>query len=65
MYISELENFIKNNNIYIASSIEGKGVHIGRIKDISYDADGAIVINTDIDAKSCTTECYFDDKELI
>lgn len=48
------------DKLYVIASIEGKGAHVGRIKGLSYDADGIPVLEIDIDAVSCTTECYFD-----
>ena len=42
------------DRLYVIASIEGKGVHIGRIKGLSYDADCIPVIEIDIDAISCT-----------
>ena len=44
----------KNKDIYIISSIGNKGVHIGRIKNISLDANDDIVIETDIEKESET-----------
>lgn len=59
MKTSEIIKSIKNvDNLYIQASIEGVGVHIGRIKGLSYDADGDPILEVDIDAVSCTTENY-------
>ena len=63
MEIKELSKIIeeaKNNGAYVIASIEGVGVHVGRIKSVSLDADDCPVIEVDVDAKSCTSECYFD-----
>ena len=50
--LRELELFLLEHNVYILSSIEGKGVHVGRFKQISLDADGNPVIECDIDKES-------------
>ena len=63
MEIKELSKIIeesRDKGAYIIASIEGVGVHVGRIKGVSLDADDYPVIEVDIDAKSCTSECYFD-----
>lgn len=52
--LKEIEEFLKEHNVYIASSIEGKGLHIGRFKEIALDADGFPIIECDIDEASCT-----------
>lgn len=52
--LKEIEEFLKEHNVYISSSIEGKGLHIGRFKEIALDADGFPIIECDIDAMSCT-----------
>lgn len=44
------------DKLYVIASIGGKGTHIGRIKGLSYDADGIPILEVDIDAVSCTTE---------
>lgn len=46
--------FKKDQEVYIIASIENKGNHIGRIKNISLDADCDIVIEVDIDKESIT-----------
>ena len=53
--LKEIEEFLKEHNVYIASSIEGKGLHIGRFKEIALDADGFPIIECDIDEVSCTS----------
>lgn len=59
-YNKTIQELIKNNTynknqeVYIIASIEGKGNHIGRIKNISLDADDDVVIEVDIDEKSVT-----------
>lgn len=50
--LRELELFLLEHNVYILSSIEGKGIHVGRFKQISLDADGNPVIECDIDKES-------------
>lgn len=52
--LKEVKEFLNKHNVYIASSIEEKGTHIGRFKDIMLDADGYPVIICDIDKESCT-----------
>lgn len=59
-YNKTIQELIKNNTynknqeVYIIASIEGKGNHIGRIKNISLDADDDVIIEVDIDEKSVT-----------
>ena len=48
------EKMLKADNIYIISSIDDKGTHVGRFKRCSLDADGNLIIETDIDSVSCT-----------
>lgn len=48
------EKMLKADNIYIVSSIDNKGTHVGRFKKCSLDADGNLIIETDIDSVSCT-----------
>lgn len=52
--MKELESKLKELNVYVISSVEGKGSHIGRFKGFSEDANGDLVIETDIDKLSCT-----------
>ena len=52
--MDEVMKIIKDTNMYVCASIDGKGVHIGRIKDIGYDADGTPVLEIDIDKLSVT-----------
>lgn len=53
--IKKIDEWLCKNNVYIASSIDGKGVHIGRFIGLTLDVDGDLVIYTDIDSLSCTT----------
>lgn len=59
-YNKTIQELIKNNTynknqeVYIIASIEGKGNYIGRIKNISLDADDDVIIEVDIDEKSVT-----------
>lgn len=46
--------FKREQEVYVVSSIENKGNHIGRIKDISLDANCDVVIEVDIDKESIT-----------
>ena len=62
--MNEIMNFFKSTGAYAHVSIEGKGIHIGRIKGLGYDADGIPVLELDIDAVSCTTESYFDQSNI-
>ena len=48
------EKMLGVDNIYIVSSIDNKGTHVGRFKRCSLDADGNLIIETDIDSVSCT-----------
>ena len=48
------EKMLGADNIYIVSSIDNKGAHVGRFKKCSLDADGNLIIETDIDSVSCT-----------
>ena len=52
--LKEIEEYLKEHNVYISSSIENNGTHIGRFKGITLDADGFPIIECDIDAMSCT-----------
>ena len=47
--LSKLRSIIDNRNVYIMSTIDGKGCHIGKITGFSLDALDGIVIETDID----------------
>ena len=62
--MNEIMEKLTSAGAYACVSIEGKGVHIGRIKGIGYDADGVPVLELDIDAVSCTTESYFDQSNI-
>lgn len=48
------DTYINNREVYIMSTIDGKGCHIGRITGVSLDANDGIVIETDIDSVSAT-----------
>lgn len=52
--MKEIESKLKELNVYVISSVEGKGSHIGRFKGFSEDANGNLVIEVDIDMLSCT-----------
>ena len=52
--LRKFEEELKKYNTYIASSIEGKGTHIGRFRGLSLDANGDIIILCDIDKDSVT-----------
>ena len=45
---------MNNREVYIVSTIDGKGCHIGKITGVSLDANDGIVIETDIDSVSVT-----------
>lgn len=49
-----IEAILRKYNVYIISSVDGKGNHVGRLKGFSVDADGDLVIDADIDELSCT-----------
>ena len=53
--MKKIEEWLNKNNVYIISSIDDKGVHVGRFKGLSLDANDDLVIDTDIDSLSCTT----------
>lgn len=53
--MNEIETKLREHNVYIISSVEGKGNHIGRFKGFAVDADGDLIIETDIDELSCTS----------
>lgn len=50
----ELEQKLKEYDVYILSSVGGKGHHVGRFKGISVDANGDLIIDADIDEYSIT-----------
>jgi len=50
----EIENKLREKNIYIVASVEGKGNYVGRFNGFGCDADGDLIIWTDIDEVSCT-----------
>lgn len=52
--LKELEKSLKKSGAYVASSVGGKGTHIGRFIGLSLDANGDIIILCDIDKKSVT-----------
>lgn len=59
MSIAELkviEEALKEKNAYIISSIDGKGAHIGRFKGVSVDAEGDLIIESDIDSISSAVQ---------
>lgn len=52
-----LKNLLdKIDRIYVCASVEGKGLHIGRIKGLNMDVEEGIIIEVDIDKFSTTTE---------
>lgn len=53
--MKKVEEWLKTNDAYVMSSIEGKGHHIGRFKRFGLDADDNLIIEVDIDSLSCTT----------
>lgn len=46
--------FKREQEVYIIASINNKGNHIGRIKNVSLDADCDVVIEVDVDRESVT-----------
>lgn len=46
--------FKREQEVYVIASIDNKGNHIGRIKNISLDADCDVVIEVDVDRESVT-----------
>lgn len=55
--MERIEKLLRENDVYIMSSIGGKGHHIGRFKGFRLDANDSLIIETDIDGMSCTSEC--------
>ena len=55
MKFTEIKNMSNTDleRMCVIATIDGKGVHIGRIKGISYDADGTPILDVDIDSVSC------------
>ena len=49
-----IEDKLRKQNVYIIASVDGKGVHIGRFKGFSRDANDDLIIEADIDSVSCT-----------
>lgn len=49
----------ENGTISVMASIEGKGVHVGKVKGISQDANNDVIIEVDIEHISSTTESFF------
>ena len=52
--LAKLRSIMNNREVYIMSTIDSKGCHIGKITGISLDANDGIVIETDIDSVSAT-----------
>lgn len=46
--------FKREQEVYVIASINNKGNHIGRIKNVSLDADCDVVIEVDVDRESVT-----------
>lgn len=53
--MKKIEEWLNKNNVYVVASVDGKGVHIGRFKGLSLDADDDLIIEVDIDSLSCTS----------
>lgn len=53
--LTELKSKLEGTGAYILASVDGEGVHVGRFKGLSVDADGDLVIEADIDSASCTS----------
>ena len=60
MKFTEIKNMSNTDleRMCVIATIDGKGVHIGRIKGISYDADGTPMLDVDIDSVSCIGGTY-------
>lgn len=52
--LKALEGVSENQNIYIISTLDGKGTHIGRINKVSFDADGDVVLEANVESVSET-----------
>lgn len=60
--IEKIKQHIKNygdRDIYLLSKVDGDGTHVGRIVEVSADAEDNIILETDIDAESVTTNSKF------
>ena len=52
--LKALEGVSDNQEVYIISTIDGDGAHIGSIEEVGLDAYGDIVLNTNIESISET-----------
>lgn len=52
--VSDIKDVLDKQNAYVVATVEGDGCHIGRLKGISLDANGDLVIEVDISSISCT-----------
>lgn len=55
--IKEVKSCIQtcgDNDMYILSKINGKGIHVGKIISVGIDCESGIIIETDIESTSCT-----------
>ena len=52
--LKKIEEELRKHDAYIISSIDGNGAHVGKFKGFNYDSDGNLVIEADINGRSCT-----------
>lgn len=63
--MNKIKEKLEEQGVYIIASIEGKGHHIGRLKKLSLDANGDLIIEVDIDAASCTRVNYAEEMKML
>ena len=52
--VDKIKDLLNKNDAYIISKIDGKGTHVGKIVNVTLDANGDVVIETDIESISQT-----------
>ena len=57
--LKALEGVSENQNIYIISTLDGKGTHIGSINNVSLDASGEVVLEANIESVSETGDTSY------
>lgn len=57
--LKALEGVSENQNIYIISTLDGKGTHIGSINNVSLDANGEVVMEANIESVSETGDMSY------
>lgn len=51
--LKKIEEELRKHDAYIISTIDGIGAHVGKFKGFNYDSDGNLVIEADINGRSC------------